>query len=936
MQNIKTVASLRDAWLAYFKKNGHTHVPSASLIPVGDPTLLFTTAGMVQFKPYFAGTEEPEFKRAVTIQKCFRTTDLESVGKTARHLTMFEMLGNFSFYNDYFKEEAIRFAWDFSREHLKFDEKRIHITVYEDDDEAEEFWHKKIGVPMEQITRLGKEDNWWGPAGDSGPCGPCSELYLDRGDSYCTCDDKSSCKPGGECDRFMEYWNLVFNQYHQDTEGKLHPLPHKGIDTGAGLERIVALLNDTESVYDTDELHSIMSKTEELTEELREDKKRVIYGKDATTPFRVLADHSRSVCFAIADGIYPDNNGRGYVIRRIIRRALLFARELGILTPVLHRLVDSIVEIYGPYYPEIAKNHEAIKKRIHSEEDRFLNTLEHGLHIWEQYRQEHIDKKAKVFGGKEAFRLYDTFGFPLEMTVELAEKDGMSVDLDGFEALMEKQREAASSASSWKDIILPENLSVDAASTTEFIGYNKNESDAKVLAIVQNEREVDEIQESEEAIVIMDRTPFYGESGGQLGDTGSLAVQNGGIFLVKDTQKKGHLILHSGELTGGVLKKGDRVRARIDDERRKMLTIHHSATHLLNASLRNKLGDHIMQTGSLVAPEYLRFDFSHGEKIDGNILSSIEDEVNQAIALKAPVSSQVMPIEEARKTGAVAAFGEKYGHEVRVIRMGTEKQNLSVEFCGGCHANNTEEIGLFHILKESSPGAGNRRIEAIAGEKVVRYFVESFETIAGRITDYNDRVARETHEDADAKKSLRLDVTLPSSDSIEEKLHASSSVVHEYSEKLDTIHETLTRAEKDLIKYKKKREENQAGALLEDTESFLKKAKKIGDVTLIQEKFDDIDVKSLRTLGDALKEKSRKSVILFGAKTDKGPVLLFMANKEAVSAGANCGAMIKEAAGILGGGGGGRPDMAQAGGKDSSKLELALEKAYSILKDSLS
>ncbi len=926
----RTVAQLREAWLDYFKSKGHTHVPSSSLIPQGDPTLLFTTAGMVQFKPCFAGTEDPGYHRAVTIQKCFRTTDLESVGKTARHLTMFEMLGNFSFFNDYFKEEAIQFSWEFSLERLQFEPEKIHVTIYQDDDEAEEIWHKTIGIPKERITRLGKEDNWWGPAGDSGACGPCSELYLDRGVEHCSCDDKEKCHPGNGCDRYLEYWNLVFNQYYQDPTGKLHPLPHKGIDTGAGLERIVAILNNNDSVYDTDELVSIIGEIEALTGELREDRRIVRYKIEHTIPFRVIADHARSVVFAIADGIQPDNTGRGYVVRRIIRRALLFARELGIQSPVLYRLVPHISETYAKYYPEVGANFEAVVRRIRAEEERFLHTLDHGLRIWEEYLSEHRARKARIFDGAKAFRLYDTFGFPLEMTVELAERESMEVDLEEFQRQMERQRLAASRASSFKEFNLPDNVSFDISSSTEFTGYQSNETHTRIISLIKDDREVKSIAAGENAIVILERTPFYAEGGGQQGDTGSLKSRSGALFLVNDTRKKGGIHLHIGELTSGSLQSGDTVIASIDTGRRDLLTHNHSATHLLNAALRKYLGDHVIQTGSLVSPDYLRFDFSHGERIDTETLEKVETHVNQAITANASVKAQVMPIEDARKTGAVATFGEKYGQQVRVVIMG-EKGDLSTEFCGGCHVSRTGEIALFHILKESSPGAGNRRIEAITGDRVLAYFRSELEKLQNRHRELSDRIHSISDLDEGAEKKILPPLQLPSGHEMEEKLQKERNPAL-IARSFEAATSMMVRAEKELNKQIKKSKESTPDSLLEQVAEMEKSALDLGALKCFVSTFDSADIKVLRILADTLKEKHRSALILFGAKSEKGPLLLFMTNTGGLKLGIHCGKLIQDASAMIGGGGGGRPDMAQAGGKDASRLGNALESTIDAVK----
>lgn len=936
-----TVARLRQEWLDYFKSQDHTQTASAGLIPAGDPTLLFTTAGMVQFKAYFAGTEKPPHPRTATIQKCVRTTDLGEVGKTDRHLTFFEMLGNFSF-GDYFKREAIRFAWEFSLDRLKLDPEKIYVTVYEDDDEAEDIWHKEIGVPMSRIRRLGKADNWWGPAGETGACGPCSELYLDRGPEYGGPDETG---PGDDGDRFMEYWNLVFNQYHQDAQGNLHPLPQTGIDTGAGLERIVALLNEKDSVFDTDELTKIIHALEELTPELREDGQRIAYTAETKTPFRVITDHLRCVAFAISDGIFPGNTGRGYVIRRVLRRALLYARELGILQPVLYRLMPLVAEIYGPFYPAVQEKSEDIQNRIRLEEERFLRTLDQGLTRLDETIAAHLQRKAKQFSGDDAFTLYDTFGFPPEITIELAEKQGLTVDMDRFGVRMQEQQERAAAAGQWKTVTLPPEM---PAGETQFVGYDVagNVIDAKIIALLHNPGEtgtgptlVQQLKEGERGIVVLDRTPFYAEGGGQLGDHGQLiSIQEkgdedsqggGAVFEVQDTQKNGGFFLHLGELKSGVLNHGEALQASIDSERRQNLTNHHSATHLLNDALRKALGDHIIQTGSLVSPDYLRFDFSHPQKLDDATIESVESAVNAAIAQQAPVVAEVLPIEEAKKKGAVATFGEKYGAEVRIVSMG-ERGGLSLEFCGGCHVNNTGDIGLFHITRETSPGAGNRRIEAVTGDYAVRYFQDALDDLQTKLAAHNDRVQAicDNVQDSEIRSQLQNQHIptgdLPQAAAAELKAAGDVLTLHRT---IETTRANLQKAEKQLIKLEKGLLNQKGDELLASIDEVLAGAEEIGGIKTVRLAVADLDSGALRKFGDKLKEKSRGIVVLLGNKNDKGPSLLFMADKAAIEAGADAGALIRVAAKILGGGGGGRPDMAQAGGKDASKLEEALNAA---------
>ncbi len=936
-----SVSWLRNSWVKFFEENAHKHVPSAALIPAGDPTLLFTTAGMVQFKPYFAGTEQPPAPRLATIQKCMRTTDLESVGKTDRHLTFFEMLGNFSF-GDYFKEGAIQLAWDFSLQVLKLDPERIYITVYQDDDEAEKIWLEKVGVPAERISRLGKKDNWWGPAGDSGACGPCSELYWDRGEEYCEGCPPEECKPGGECDRYMEYWNLVFNQYNQDTAGNLHPLPRTGIDTGAGLERIAALLKNQDSVYDTDELGQLLKRLEELAAELGSNKEAAKYEGERRPAFRVLADHARSASFAIADGIQPDNTGRGYVIRRIIRRALMYARELGVTQPILHELVPTISEIYGDFYPEIRSNDAKIKEQILREEERFLRTLEQGLRKWTEYLANHREKhgsKDALFSGKDTFRLYDTYGFPAEMTRELAEQEGLEIDQAEYEKCMKIQQEASQSGKKWKVFTLPGDFPAEANQPTEFSGYDKHADQGRVLALIAGESSVGNLTPGE-GMIVLDRTCFYAEGGGQIGDQGRIFDAKGDtLFRVTDTRKLGELYFHIGELHSGEIKLGDNLEMEIDATRRHQLMRHHSATHLLNDALRKTLGDHILQTGSLVAPEYLRFDFSHTEKLKASELESVEKIINAAIDEGANVLTEVLPIDEAKQRGAVATFGEKYGDEVRIVSMG-EAGALSLEFCGGTHVSNTGDLKQFHILKESSPGAGNRRIEAVAGDSVRDFFQREFENVGGRLTEFNEKVVKflEGKDDLSEKEQeeLFLREQVPDHRAVEERLaRGAGEGVGSLTKELNDIKERLERAEKSLLKMQKQRNAKNSQALMEGVDEAIAQAQSVGSIKFVRAGFQDQDAGNLRKFGDALKEKERGLVVLLGNKTEKGPMLLFMANKDAVSAGAHCGNLIKAAAGIIGGGGGGRPDMAQAGGKDAEKLDEALDHAIALLKESV-
>lgn len=934
-----TPARLRREWYKFFEGKKHLKLPSASLLPAGDPTLLFTSAGMVPFKPYFEGSEDPPSGRVVTIQKCLRTTDLESVGKTARHLTFFEMLGNFSF-GDYFKKEAVAMAYEFSTEVLKLDPEKIHITIYTDDDETKDLW-MDIGVPEQRITRLGKEDNWWGPAGDSGPCGPCTELYLDRGPEKCAeeggCGNPETCAPGNDCDRFMEYWNLVFNQYNQDREGNLAPLRSKGIDTGAGLERIVALLNGTESVYETSELIQLRERTKESILAMGLEAPSEDSSYHILSAYRVIADHARSASFAIGDGILPDNHGRGYVIRRMLRRACLFARELGVSAPLLYSLVPTIVDIYDEFYPELKKSADKIQKTLEDEEKRFLRTLDTGMKIWQQYLDEHQKKKAKTFSGSQAFRLYDTYGFPLEMTIELAEKAGMKVDLKEFEKEMEHQREMAQSASKWADVQLPSDLKLPTGHRTDFEGYHDFQRKSTVEALAEGDHTGTALKapSKERCMVITKETCFYPEGGGQLGDKGWIRSDSG-VFRVEDTRKKGDLILHLGRMETGEISEGQSVDMEIDEERRLALTRHHSATHLLNKSLRDILGDHILQTGSLVADNYLRFDFSHPNRISPEDLEKIEKQVNQAIASDAEVTTEVLPIEKAKESGALATFGEKYGEEVRVVSMGGG--DLSIEFCGGCHVDRTGQIQYFHILKESSPGAGNRRIEAVAGPGVADYFKQEFHrlqleksnlegALQGMKNLLSDNKSEEAAELSGEVESIKPEMEIPSASEIQSTLESAAGVLKLQSQ-LRTVDEELREKQKARLKLEKKINSQSV-----DLEAIVEKARaseqKRGKVRVFSLQEDGLDAQILRQAGDRLKESERDCVVLIGAKTEKGAMLVFMATKSAVDAGIDCGALIRNAAPVIGGKGGGKKDMAQAGGPDADSLADALKKADS-------
>ena len=866
------VRDLRTSFIDFFKTNGHRIVPSSSLVPKDDPTLLFTTAGMVQFKPMFAGTVDLEYTRAASIQKCLRTSDLEQVGRTKRHLTLFEMLGNFSF-GDYFKQEALDFAWDYSTNVIGFPKELLWASIYENDDEAFELWNKRIGVPAERIVRLGKADNFWGPAGDTGACGPCSELYFDRGDKF-GCG-KPDCRPGCDCDRYMEFWNMVFNQFNQDETGQLHPLPRTGIDTGMGLERLATLVQGVDSVFETDELKS-------LIEFVSRESGMKYEGKNML-PIKVIVEHGRTLTFAMSDGIYPSNDGRGYVLRRILRRALRFSRLLGLKEPFVYKMVDPIVSIMGEFYPEVTQSVVNVKNVIESEERRFLETIENGMDRIEEIIKSVKSKNGKMVTGADAFVLYDTFGFPLEMTTEMAQEQGLDVDIAAFNAEMEKQRQRGKQ--SWKGSELGLEAAFDeiisAAGNTEFLGYEKEASDAKVLLLYNGPKRAASLSQGETGLLVLDRTPFYGESGGQVGDIGEI-ICGDAVFKVEDTKKHNKTIIHVGTVVKGSFREGDAVEARIDTVNRNLIRANHTVTHLLQAALRKTLGEHVKQAGSVVEPERMRFDFSHFNAMTDSEIAAVEEMVNRKIWENIDVTTTIMNINDAVKMGAMAVFDEKYEDTVRVIDV----PGFSMELCGGTHVTNTGKIGLFKILKESSPGAGIRRIEAV--------------TLKGLLDRFNELDI--------ITSSLAQSINIPETGLVK---------------KVDEIMAKSKSLEKELEKLKK-------ASLSSDIDSIIESGNDVSGVKIIAKVFTDVDVNALRELSDSVREKVQNCVVLFGSDTGGKAMLRYAATNKAVEKGIDCGALVKQTVGMVGGGGGGRKDMAQAGGKDASGLQRAIDEAVTI------
>ena len=865
------VKDLRNSFIDYFKSKDHRIVPSSPLLPKDDPTLLFTTAGMVQFKPMFAGTVDLEYTRAASIQKCLRTSDLEQVGRTKRHMTFFEMLGNFSF-GDYFKNEAIEWAWEFSTEVIKFQKDKIWISIFENDDEAYEIWNKRIGVPVSRIVRLGRKDNFWGPAGDSGACGPCSELYLDRGEEYgCKNPD---CRPGCDCDRFLEFWNLVFNQFYQDTTGKQIPLPKTGIDTGMGLERLATLEQNVDSVFETDEMMTLIKFISSNTGKN--------YKAENIIPMNVIADHARTLSFAMSDGIYPSNDGRGYVLRRILRRALRYGRMLSIREPFIYRLVDPVSDLMSPYYPELKDSVKNIKNVIESEEKRFLETIENGMDRLEEIIKGMKKSGGKLISGSDAFTLYDTFGFPYEMTEEIAQENLLSIDRSGFEKNMQDQRDRGKQ--SWKGADVLGKVFDEAAKTagdTVFLGYDSTAADSEIVLVYSDASDNKNIRQNEEGFIVLKETPFYGEAGGQVGDIGKI-TSGTSVFEVIDTKKINKTIIHIGKVISGEFKTGSKVNASVDVLNRNLIRANHTATHLLQAALRNLLGNHVKQAGSRVDPERMRFDFSHFSALSQDEISGIEKTVNEKIWFNIPVNTKVMNLDDAVKSGAMAVFDEKYEDKVRVVTV----EGYSSELCGGTHVSKTGEIGLIKIIKESSPGAGLRRIEAV--------------TLKGAM----ERLAN--YENIVSEISGNLNVS-----------------ENDIVKKIEDTSVKFKALEKELDKMKR-------SSLASGIDEMISKAVELNGVKIISSVFKDMDADSLRELTDKIRSKVQNSVVLFVSEIENKALFLFAATSQAVSKGADCGAVIREASKIAGGGGGGRKDMAQAGGKDPSKIDAAIKEAVSM------
>ncbi len=874
------VNQLRKMFLEFFESKGHLAMKSFSLVPHNDKSLLLINSGMAPLKPYFTGQEIPPRRRVTTCQKCIRTGDIENVGKTARHGTFFEMLGNFSF-GDYFKNEAIEWSWEFLTEVVGLDPDRLYPSIYEEDEEAFEIWNKKMGIPAERIFRFGKADNFWEHG--SGPCGPCSEIYYDRGEKYgCGSPD---CTVGCECDRYMEIWNNVFTQFDNDGHGHYSELEQKNIDTGMGLERLASVVQDVDSIFDVDTLKALRDHICRLAD--------TEYGKDAQADIsiRVITDHTRSVTFMISDGIMPSNEGRGYVLRRLLRRACRHGRLLGIEGSFIPELAQTVIEGSKDGYPELEEKKDFILKVIAKEEDQFNKTIDQGLGILAEMTAKMEAEQTTTLSGADAFKLYDTYGFPIDLTKEILEEKGMQVDEEGFHASMEVQRKTARAARGetnymGADVTVYE--SIDPSITSTFVGYENLAWKSPITVLTSDTEIVEALSDGQRGTVFAEETPFYATSGGQEADTGIIRTAEG-EFKVEDTVKLlGGKIGHVGVVIKGMIKTGDQAELCVDAEKRALSARNHSATHLLQKALRTVLGTHVEQAGSSVNEDRLRFDFSHFSAMTAEELQKVEAIVNEQIVAGLPVKVENMPIEEARKTGAQALFGEKYGDVVRVVNMG----DYSIEFCGGTHVKNTNEIMAFKILSESGVAAGVRRIEALTSKGLIRYY---------------DNLEKKLNEAAKVLKATP--------DNLAEKiahLTAENKALHSEVESL-----------------KSKLAQDAMGDVMDQVQE-------IKGVKLLAAEVDGVDMNGLRDLGDQLKEKLGEGVVVLASGNDGKVSLMVTATDAAMKQGAHAGNLVKAIAGLVGGGGGGRPNMAQAGGKNPAGIQEALKKAAEALEGQLS
>ncbi|VEF47698.1 alanyl-tRNA synthetase [Bacillus freudenreichii] len=862
-----TGSQIRQMYLDFFQQKGHKVEPSASLIPYDDPSLLWINSGVATLKKYFDGREIPDNPRIVNAQKSIRTNDIENVGKTARHHTFFEMLGNFSI-GDYFKKESIEWAWEFltSEKWIGFDPEKLSVTIHPEDDEAFELWNKTIGLPKERIIRL--EENFWDIG--EGPSGPNSEIFYDRGPEYGNDPNDPELFPGGENERYLEIWNLVFSQFNHNPDGTYTPLPKKNIDTGMGLERMASVVQDVPTNFETDLFMPIIIETEKLSGQS--------YGEDSDkdTGFKVIADHVRTVAFAVSDGALPSNEGRGYVLRRLLRRAVRYGKELGIEKPFMYHLVPVVGEIMKDFYPKVVENAEFIQRVIKNEEERFHETLNDGLEILSSLIEKAKAEGKEMISGEDVFRLYDTYGFPVELTEEYAEEEHMKVDHEGFAKEMEKQRERARSARSETDSMQVQSgtlaeLTIDS----EFVGYERLETQSVVMAILKDGDIAETAEQGEEVQFILDVTPFYAESGGQVADHGILTAPDLEVEVTKVIKAPNGQNLHTATVKEGTIKTGSEVAAKVDEKMRNQIIKNHTATHLLHKALKEVVGTHVNQAGSYVGPERLRFDFSHFGSVTDEELQEVEDKVNHDIWANHLVQTKLTSLEEAKEMGAMALFGEKYGDTVRVVSAGD-----SLELCGGCHVSNTAEIGLFKIIAESGIGAGVRRIEAVTGEHAFRFM--------------NDQV-----------HNLHI---------MAEKLKTKPA---QAVERMDALLQELKELQRENESLTSKLAHVEAGSLIQ-------KAKEIEGINVIASTVQGADMNTLRNMGDDLKQQLGSGIVVLGSAQNGKVNIIAGVTKDLMEKGYHAGKLVKEVASRCGGGGGGRPDMAQAGGKNPDQLESAL------------
>lgn len=871
---------IRKKYLDFFKSKEHYVKNSFSLVPKNDKSLLLINAGMAPLKNYFLGIEVPPSKRMATCQKCVRTGDIENVGRTARHATFFEMLGNFSF-GDYFKKEATSFAWEFVTKILKLDEDKLWVTVYEEDDEAFDIWKNKVGVSEERIVRLGKDDNFWEIGNGQGPCGPCSEIYIDRGKEY-GCDDPN-CKPGCDCDRFLEFWNLVFTQFDKQVDGSYKKLEHPNIDTGMGLERMACIMQGVDSIFDIDTMKQIRTKICEISG------KKYNENEKTDISIRIITDHLRAITFMVSDGIVPSNEGRGYVLRRLARRAIRHAKLIGIDKKFINDVANVVIDVYADGYEDLVTNKDYINKILKMEEEKFNETLDTGINILNSYIEDAVKNNDKKIKGEDAFKLYDTYGFPLELTIEIAEEKNCSVDKEEFENQMQQQRERARNARAkgtdigWKDEISSLDLSVK---NTEFVGYDSLEIENSIQDIIFEKEIVDEALQGQEVILIFDRTPFYAESGGQVGDIGQISGENFKI-IVNDVKKSTNgLYLHHCIIEEGRVKKYEKAVLKVDKDIRFAIKRNHTATHLLHKALKIVLGDHIQQAGSLVSSDRLRFDFNHFSGMSKEEISMVEKIVNEQIYNALSVKTEVMSIEDAKNTGAMSLFDEKYGDIVRVLSIG----DFSKEFCGGTHVTNSNDIGMFKITSEGGVASGVRRIEAITGLKVYEYLLGEerlIDTVSNIIKSSKENIEKRITEVVEENKSL--------------------------DKKLKQI-------------------QNESAKNTLDT--LIKNAKQIKDVKLITYSYENMQDDVLRDIMQEIIDKTENTIVIFSnVITETGKLSFICMVDKALIPKYNAGKIVKEVAVTTGGNGGGKPNMAQAGGKDISKISEAFAKAKEFIEN---